>query len=269
MSAYYSAAPQVQSSLLSMSPTSSSSSYASGTSFGAPPPPPPAPGMAGPPPAPMSASRGGYGGGYQPAVGHAQQHWHGKGCRSGDGSVTPAAAETALMGALSSRGASLSVDADAGDWSDRGTSVAHKSTRSRMAAAPSASRMANSAASRMVPTGRRVQSVGEGPAKEKKGPVDTLRALIEAQTFEGYWVLDNLLKLMGWDKQAVMDKWEGQHKDDRVVATALAVGWLRVYRKEQMDTWELVADKAVSWLDDLGVSGEEVVKTGEALVLKL
>ncbi|CAJ2499844.1 Uu.00g026970.m01.CDS01 [Anthostomella pinea] len=95
------------------------------------------------------------------------------------------------------------------------------------------------------------------PASESQ---DKLQTLILLHTFEGYWVWDQTLTgAMGWNADALVDAWDkdaifakvsnSQSGNRKVLATALVVAWLRRERAAEKDTWELLADKAIAWLD--------------------
>ncbi|KAG0247877.1 hypothetical protein DFQ27_001453, partial [Actinomortierella ambigua] len=78
-----------------------------------------------------------------------------------------------------------------------------------------------------------------------------LEALIELQTFEGFWeATDELAGVFGLtlDKIEQEAKVLGNNEDLRRIATALAISYFESKLQKDKDTWELVVDKAKSWL---------------------
>lgn len=119
--------------------------------------------------------------------------------------------------------------------------------------------------------------LGEDDDEEEEEEVDQgalLQFLIKAQTFEGSWMLGSLpYRAMGIDREAVNTTIRNLGKssaapNETVVATALVVIYLEKKMVDEMDTWELVVEKARAWLDDaVSESGLETIwKQVEVLV---
>jgi len=90
------------------------------------------------------------------------------------------------------------------------------------------------------------------PPKPKGAPpVDVLQALIELQTFEGYWALTQKLGVaIGVESREIENAAKAKGVDVKVLATALAVRYLTVKLADQEESWELVVEKAKGWLED-------------------
>lgn len=75
---------------------------------------------------------------------------------------------------------------------------------------------------------------------------DPLHTLIEMQTFEGYWEWNEaLFKVLGNDSSKVVSP-----ANKNAVATALAVQYLETKLAHEMESWELIVEKAKSWLQE-------------------
>jgi hypothetical protein len=101
-------------------------------------------------------------------------------------------------------------------------------------------------------------SEDETPAAENG---NLLESIIAQQSFEGSWtsVSSLLEKKMGFNlddyRKAIDDLVLGQHSLDRdkaevALGTAIVVVYLVEKLSEEEDTWELVVEKAKSWLED-------------------
>jgi hypothetical protein len=94
------------------------------------------------------------------------------------------------------------------------------------------------------------QGAPRPPPAPKAQPADPLQTLIELQTFEGYWVLDErLCKAMGVKMALAVQEAKKKGVDTKVLATALAVHFLTTKLKSEEESWELVVDKAKGWLE--------------------
>ncbi|OJD34549.1 von willebrand domain containing protein [Diplodia corticola] len=116
--------------------------------------------------------------------------------------------------------------------------------------------------------------VGEDEDGQLKGAkahddASPLECIIALQTFEGSWALDQRLVdavggLPGVDGVAGVSRELGcagveSSVIDKVVATVLAVAFLRLKVAEEEETWELVVEKAEEWLKECeGVDGEKI-----------
>ncbi|KAF2458771.1 von Willebrand factor type A domain-containing protein [Lineolata rhizophorae] len=100
------------------------------------------------------------------------------------------------------------------------------------------------------PTIENKDSSGEDEDEgEEKVKGNELMALIGLQTFEGSWELDKaLLKIVGMNKDAAEAVCKKERLDKKLFATCLAVVFLRKKLAAEKDSWELVVDKAVGWL---------------------
>ncbi|KAF2429445.1 hypothetical protein EJ08DRAFT_698364 [Tothia fuscella] len=82
-------------------------------------------------------------------------------------------------------------------------------------------------------------------------PKDPLQALVELQTFEGFWEWSKeLCAVLGADMAVIQKKLSGA--DKKVLATALAVRYFEVKLTGERDSWELVVEKAKGWLEMAG-----------------
>ncbi|KAM7195903.1 von Willebrand factor type A domain containing protein [Naviculisporaceae sp. PSN 640] len=90
------------------------------------------------------------------------------------------------------------------------------------------------------------------PAADTRGRFERLVAL---QSFAGFWAwheaLLELLGLKGGDLDAKLESSEAQDKiGTDQLATALVLAYLELKLAERKDEWELLADKAMAWLDN-------------------
>jgi hypothetical protein len=107
------------------------------------------------------------------------------------------------------------------------------------------------------------------PKPERSGKqLDPLQTLIELQTFEGYWSLDEkLCRAIGTKIETASQTAQRQGVDAKVVATALAVHFLTTKLKNEEESWELVVEKAKGWLEMNGCDeGSAVWKVVAGLV---
>ncbi|KAI0474241.1 von Willebrand factor type A domain-containing protein [Xylaria cf. heliscus] len=138
--------------------------------------------------------------------------------------------------------------------------------RSAPSGAPPKKKLASNAARKSVPSGPviRQEPVAAKPADappEKKmrttpprrsarlqsnaSGVEKMHALIRLQKFDGSWEWDqSLVDITGAD----LAKAKKPIRKDSIVATALAIAFLRIRVAHEAGSWELVVDKAVCWL---------------------
>ncbi|KAF9080800.1 hypothetical protein BGX27_005229, partial [Mortierella sp. AM989] len=88
-------------------------------------------------------------------------------------------------------------------------------------------------------------------ATKSRSSGSKLEDLIELQTFQGFWEWNQMLfeciRLIAVDaEKAVKDNgW-----DKRIVATALAIAFMKKRLCKEKEAWELIADKANGWLEE-------------------
>jgi hypothetical protein len=88
--------------------------------------------------------------------------------------------------------------------------------------------------------------------------MDPLQALIETQTFEGFWEWTReLCTVLGVDKTAVESKVTGF--DTKVLATALAVHYFEAKLSKDKDSWEMIVEKAKGWLESMGHDEDDAI----------
>ncbi|KAI0403512.1 von Willebrand factor type A domain-containing protein [Xylaria palmicola] len=95
---------------------------------------------------------------------------------------------------------------------------------------------------------------------------EKMHALIRLQKFDGSWEWGQpLLDITGAD----LYKAKASMRKDSVSATALAIAFLQVCVAHEADSWELVVDKATSWLaGQKSVDSEAEIRMASALVSK-
>jgi hypothetical protein len=87
---------------------------------------------------------------------------------------------------------------------------------------------------------------------------DPLHALIELQTFEGFWNwTQELCTALGVVKAAVESKKPGV--DEKVLATALAVRYFEAKLAKDKDGWEMIVEKAKTWLEGMGHDEDDTI----------
>ncbi|KAI0413133.1 von Willebrand factor type A domain-containing protein [Xylaria grammica] len=101
--------------------------------------------------------------------------------------------------------------------------------------------------------------ISAGASSEEK-----MHALIRLQKFDGSWEWGQpLLNITGAD----LSKAKNKTRENSVAATALAIAFLRIRVTDEAESWELVVEKAVSWLaGQKGIDSEmEIQKAGALL----
>ncbi|KAJ8112362.1 hypothetical protein ONZ43_g5414 [Nemania bipapillata] len=98
----------------------------------------------------------------------------------------------------------------------------------------------------------------------RKSAEEKMHALIRLQKFDGSWEWGQpLLDITGAD----LSKAKASMQNDSVAATALAIAFFQVCLAPEADSWELVADKAKSWLaGQQNVDSEMAVQEAGALL---
>jgi hypothetical protein len=123
---------------------------------------------------------------------------------------------------------------------------------------------ANNSAQSSGGPGRFLKSTADSDSEDETAAAENdnlLESIIAQQSFEGSWVsVSSLLKKkMGINfddyRKAIDDLVLGQHSLDRgkaevALGTAIVVVYLKEKLSEEEDTWELVVEKAKSWLED-------------------
>uniref|UniRef100_A0A672HX95 von Willebrand factor A domain containing 5A n=1 Tax=Salarias fasciatus TaxID=181472 RepID=A0A672HX95_SALFA len=88
--------------------------------------------------------------------------------------------------------------------------------------------------------------------EEKPPPCDPLLQLVSLQNASGFWMLDSALAAaLGKTSEEVeksKPKPHGCHPDTEVWATILALIWLQEFQTDAKDEWQILAGKAVLWL---------------------
>ncbi|KAJ5608731.1 hypothetical protein N7528_009298 [Penicillium herquei] len=91
-------------------------------------------------------------------------------------------------------------------------------------------------------------------------PKSKVHALVELQTFEGYWTWgEELFSILGYDMEAMRTKisimlqndakaYLPSDRENDVIATLLVMGWLTREHNDSKDVWELVFEKADTWV---------------------
>ncbi|KAI0517045.1 von Willebrand factor type A domain-containing protein [Xylaria bambusicola] len=130
----------------------------------------------------------------------------------------------------------------------------------RMSKAPR-KQLANHAARKSAPSTTHPKAVAsqsfklaENPVEDDTSPsldlaksktLDKMHALIRLQKFDGSWRWEqSLLEITG----AILSKAKAPVQEDSILATALAIAFLRTRMAHSADAWELIVDKAVLWL---------------------
>ena len=95
---------------------------------------------------------------------------------------------------------------------------------------------------------------------------ETVRALIDLNNFDGSWAMDtNLSKLLGKDWDAVKD-WQCAGWSKTARATAIVIAFLELRMNKEEEIWEMVVEKARSWLAGNTSDAEEGVKAVKGLL---
>lgn len=99
-------------------------------------------------------------------------------------------------------------------------------------------------------------SIPTAPKKKSIGDMEPLQALTSLQTFAGSWSWSSdLERVLGVtseqvSKLALPASVKDHSEKDDVLATACAVLFFKKKLQEEMDTWEMLVEKAEGWLED-------------------
>lgn len=99
-------------------------------------------------------------------------------------------------------------------------------------------------------------SIATVPKKKSIGDMEPLQALTSLQTFSGSWSWSaDLERVLGVtseqvSKLALPASVKDHSEKDDVLATACAVLFFKKKLQEEMDTWEMLVEKAEGWLED-------------------
>lgn len=115
------------------------------------------------------------------------------------------------------------------------------------------------------------------PGSPPQDPKSKVHALVGAQTFEGSWIWgERLFAILGYSMEEVRDKIGDMLQNDgrrdtlnereaNVVATFIAMDWLKREHSELKDTWDLVYVKASDWAqNEVTEMGSELLHAYEA-----
>jgi hypothetical protein len=87
---------------------------------------------------------------------------------------------------------------------------------------------------------------------------DPQQALVELQTFEGFWVwTPAICAILGVEKSAIDSKYASIDKN--VLATALTVRYFEVKLAKDKDGWEMIVEKAKGWLEGVGHDEDDAI----------
>ncbi|KAM8960961.1 von Willebrand factor A domain-containing protein 5A-like [Pelodytes ibericus] len=116
-----------------------------------------------------------------------------------------------------------------------------------------------------VPDVMEEESESRSPKVEE---IPALSRLITLQNADGSWNLSSeLSSVLGIAENLLREKKPDQSIEDSVWATTLAVIWLNASCAEQIDEWELMAGKSLSWIKSkAGSSLGSLVKAGNELL---
>ena len=99
-------------------------------------------------------------------------------------------------------------------------------------------------------------SIATASKKKSIGDMEPLQALTSLQTFAGSWSWSaDLERVLGVTSEQVSKlslpaSVKGHSEKDDVLATACAVSFFKKKLQEEMDTWEMLVEKAEGWLED-------------------
>lgn len=111
---------------------------------------------------------------------------------------------------------------------------------------------------------------GPSPLKKTKKknvkPTDPLHGLISLQEFEGSWTLNaQFCQVIGLNLTKVKAAVTKLNVNEKWLATALAVRYFVNKLGHEKETWELVVEKATTWLEAQGCDEKSEVWTVEKL----
>jgi hypothetical protein len=107
---------------------------------------------------------------------------------------------------------------------------------------------------RAAPLSKKKKSSPSASAPSK----NPLQALVELQTFEGFWEwTPELCSVLGLDQATVEGK--NVSGDKKVLATALAVRFFEAKLPNDKDGWEMIVEKAKGWLESVGHDEDDAI----------
>ncbi|CAH1801770.1 unnamed protein product [Owenia fusiformis] len=87
----------------------------------------------------------------------------------------------------------------------------------------------------------------------------TAMAMVKLQTFNGSWLLESTLAhLIGKSLDDLKKHLGVQFQSAEILATVLALAWLRKYCMESFAEWEMIESKAEKWLQGESLNGKSV-----------
>ncbi|KAJ5016244.1 von Willebrand factor A domain-containing protein 5A [Colletotrichum sp. SAR 10_99] len=97
-------------------------------------------------------------------------------------------------------------------------------------------------------------------AQVDEDAADKFSALVEMQDFSGFWAWSaQLLKVLDVTEQQVNDALASFQASQNVVATSVVVAFLRKKLAHESESWEMMEEKAVAWLEE-EIGDDEVGK---------
>ncbi|KAF5658477.1 hypothetical protein FCIRC_12882 [Fusarium circinatum] len=118
--------------------------------------------------------------------------------------------------------------------------------------------------------GSSASSITTGPKRKAVSDMEPLQALTSLQTFAGSWSwTSDLERVLGVTSDQVskltLPASVKEHSDkDDMLATACAVLFFKKKLQEEMDTWEMLVEKAEGWLED-NIGEDGVAELSSAL----
>ncbi|XP_029964264.1 von Willebrand factor A domain-containing protein 5A-like isoform X7 [Salarias fasciatus] len=103
--------------------------------------------------------------------------------------------------------------------------------------------------------------------EEKPPPCDPLLQLVSLQNASGFWMLDSALAAALGKTSEEVEKSKPKPVNSEVWATILALIWLQEFQTDAKDEWQILAGKAVLWLQAQNAPNvTECVDAGNALL---
>ncbi|XP_029942317.1 von Willebrand factor A domain-containing protein 5A-like [Salarias fasciatus] len=104
-------------------------------------------------------------------------------------------------------------------------------------------------------------------AEVKPPPCDPLLQLVSLQNASGFWMLDSALAAALGKMSEEVEKSKPEAVSSEVWATVLALIWLQGFQTDAKDEWQILAGKAVLWLQAQNAPNvTECVDAGNALL---
>lgn len=99
-------------------------------------------------------------------------------------------------------------------------------------------------------------------------PAERFSAIVALQSFSGFWKWSPaLLKLLGFTESAVDQALSSSGATKDAKATAVAITFLRMKLEDERESWDMMEEKAIAWLEDeLGeVDARKLLVAAESL----